>query len=320
LQLKIFVIDILREVNGVSTECIKIDSLGDYINNILTLSQNLKRDLRYDETLFYRGQEDIKYDLLPSLARPAKNFSSNSLILFERDLIESAQNKFPSIFYNRQTPINLLAHLQHYGIPTRLLDVTMNPLVALHFACKNENTDGEVIVFKDSNNSSVTYPIINSIADSYRLAPTSIEYLSCFYEKAIEQPYFIEQKTMLKNTFEDDFEKGGLWVEECCQKLLFVNALELSERQKFQQGRYILFHNRIASDENNKYFRDEIKKIEKNSEFVEKKYTIPKANKTILIKQLSALGITESALFADNIDLVCKEIATRQKERLTDDD
>ncbi|WP_298213529.1 FRG domain-containing protein [Acidocella sp.] len=59
----------------------------------------------------------------------------------------------PDSFLDDQSTLEKLARMQHFSLPTRLLDVTWNPLVALYFCVKDEqNSDGDVVVIGVSRN------------------------------------------------------------------------------------------------------------------------------------------------------------------------
>ena len=284
-----------------------INNIPEYVERVLGLDKELKHDIQYNEVLYFRGQSNKEFKLLPSLARNSRR----GTFPYERNLIESAKFKMPTIFNNNDTPINLLALLQHYGIPTRLLDVTTNPLVALYFACTDFEKDGEVIVFKNNEDDLATYPIINAIADTYRFTIGSCTDLGDFYEYVIEQPYFLEQKRTLQYASK---EENGRWIEACCKEIFFVKAMELSQRQKAQQGSFILFHNKIErlNEKDMPYFVHSIEPIDKKSESIIERFIIPEKEKKNILKQLSFIGISKSSLFPDNLDFACEEIAKSQ--------
>ena len=296
----------------------EIHSLAEYIDEICKLNRSfVKNGANLNEIMLFRGQADVKYDLMPSLGRDRELDVDISIFNEERDMIDMAKYKLPDVFHNDLQPIELLALLQHHGIPTRLLDITENALVALYFACVgSQDADGEVIIFKHNERSVTNYPVVNAIADSYRFSKGTLCPLSLFYGDVITQPYFLEQKQMNKICNETP-EAGGRWIAECCQSPFFVYAPIRSFRQQIQRGRYILFPNRIEQyTDNEQAFATIIDPMPKDHECIAGVFTIPKAIKHSVLYNLKLFGISKEILFGDNIDTVCEGIKNMFEDKV----
>ncbi len=95
----------------------------------------------------FRGQLDSNWPLLPSIARYAKLVPTNywefhSVRNLEGSLIELFEKfAIPYKDYRSVPYFEKLVDAQHYGLPTRLLDWTTNPLKALFFAVEDPDMD-----------------------------------------------------------------------------------------------------------------------------------------------------------------------------------
>lgn len=93
---------------------------------------------------YFRGQANTAYQdkLSPTIYREDEKHD-------EYYYFNNMKRRCPNELGERNTSISKLTYLQHYGCPTRLLDITANPLVALYFACsKSKDTNGLVYVFR----------------------------------------------------------------------------------------------------------------------------------------------------------------------------
>jgi hypothetical protein len=167
-------------------------SFEDFISEIKMPLETLSDDYTY----YYRGcsVHDWKYNLTPGIYRDNNIFKED--INFREMIISS-----PNDFFNEKTTLEKLVKMQHYTLPTRLLDITSNPLVALYFACqqyKDMKVNGKVFLIRIMKKE-IKYYDSDAVCLISNLAKLSIDKTNftrkfdyLMHEIREEKPHFID--------------------------------------------------------------------------------------------------------------------------------
>ena len=300
-ELMSFVNNDLELTNYDNYDTIIFDSKKVFVKPVDNVSSYLQalKDCSTESCLYFRGHSKTSYRLIPSIMRSEK-LKQNEHLIYQELLVNC-----PSDFKGFHRHIDYLVKMQHYGLPTRLLDITRNPLVALYFSCcDNSNSIGEVIVIS-AEKRNIKYGNSDTVA-----MISSLPLFSYEDQCDIMDSLYVSKQTNSVNRFiyEIQTEKPGFTnkidyhdLENC----FIVLPAKDNNRMIKQDGAFIIcgINNTIEKKINNEL------RLEKNG----KKVLLFVSNKEQILKELDLLSINESSLFPE-IDHVSKYITARYSE------
>lgn len=112
----------------IKVEVVKLESFGAILEEI----ENFQSA---STVSWYRGCSDAKHKLIPSLYRHPVKTSFSDLLELEREVTTRfVQRSLPFVNRPMLDEWDKLFLMQHYGVPTRLLDWSENPFVSIYFA------------------------------------------------------------------------------------------------------------------------------------------------------------------------------------------
>jgi len=136
------------------------------VSDLMTWGDHLERLKNSLGPMLFRGQAEQFQNLEPTLARAAKNgdqpVNHQAVVLLEANLLNGFRKHYPQVSSMPQgmlpgrelmekSKLEVLSLMQHYEVPTRLLDWSESVWTATFFACASSpQRDAELWFFDES--------------------------------------------------------------------------------------------------------------------------------------------------------------------------
>lgn len=252
-----------------------VQSVHDYLkwasteSQVTTVETDSGRIDFIHRQMYYRGQSCSSWPIIASVFRDS--FRND---LSENNILRNAYLRLYNVLSECKTDLDKLILLQHYGLRTRLIDVTFNPLIALFFACSdtdkgNRKADG--VVFCGNNKT----------LENRQIAEFTAEYI---FKRNLQNI------DVLLRAFAD---KKNVSVESF-QSPIFIMPPVNNQRLELQNGAFVLSplikitgNSIVACQE----------QLGDTCFFNEKKAIIPGKVKDKILRELNMLGISLSSVF-----------------------
>lgn len=288
---------------------------GENISSITALLEKNFPDKK--KAIWFRGHSDYSWKLKPTIFR--ENYD-------EAGMYEEFIRRFPDHSNSHRNVFEWLTLMQHYGLPTRLLDWTTNLLVALFFCCSKEDDmekNGAVFAYIPPYN--LDTPFSSILGEQYAatrfLEPLVVSYEKDFFYRVLLEKYTdqwfdldeieitINGIVLTKNTKTTDiFRKKGFEFSVNGERNHLYSShrpfrpSHKNSRIKQQQGCFTFHGGKFLDGEE---FIPMFSMEERAKSLI--KIKIIPDNKKSILKELKLLGITEATLFPE-MDYQSKQI------------
>lgn len=226
------------------------------------------------EVAWYRGHSDVAYKLRPKIARNGDDaFPFTAVHAVEADMSkEFSIRSRPFLPAYSDDLLDNMFNMQHYGVPTRLLDWSSSPFVAAFFALKPRNGvhDRDAVIW-------MCDPIK---WNSHFITPSSSQY-----------PILDKGDAKSRNTLEDYV--YGLEAHEYRPEPLMVLGSHNSDRIRAQSGGFTIFGNDFTP-------LDEVAAAKDGMDDTVIRPIVIKTNdRSTIFESLVRKGITETFVYPD---------------------